>query len=163
MALVGITAYYARQTKRLVTQTEELVKKPFLPHLSAHYDPKMQYSSDITQRELEKDSKSTNKTEWISVTARVRRKEQDLFNLQLKRLQCQTLNELAKEIIAGKLKRISEDEEIEIMKVQAQSGGLLTSQSGYYDFYKKVDTNDFLKWLKDNYHIHTANCYYMLL
>ena len=49
------------------------------------------------------------------------------------------------------------------MKVQVQSGGLLTSQSGYYDFYKKVDTNDFLKWLKDNYHIHTANCYYMLL
>jgi hypothetical protein len=29
------------------------------------------------------------------------------------------------------------------MKVQVQSGGLLTSQSGYYDFYKKVDTNDF--------------------
>ncbi|CAN5392927.1 hypothetical protein BH18THE2_BH18THE2_43590 [soil metagenome] len=42
IALVGITAYYARQTKRLVTQTGELVKTPFLPRLSAHYDPKMQ-------------------------------------------------------------------------------------------------------------------------
>ena len=112
------------------------------------------------QKELEKKSKSIIKTEWVSVTARIRRNEQDLFNLQLKRLQCITLNELAKEVIAGKLKRISEDEEIEIMKVQSQGSGLLTSQSGYYDFYKKIDTNDFLKWLKDNYHIHTANCYY---
>ena len=49
------------------------------------------------------------------------------------------------------------------MKVQTQSSGLLTNQSGYYDFYKKIDTNDFLKWLKDNYHIHTANCYYSVL
>ena len=56
-----------------------------------------------------------NKTEWISVTARIRRNEQDLFNLQLKRLQCITLNELAKDVIAGKLKKILEDEEIEIM------------------------------------------------
>jgi hypothetical protein len=112
------------------------------------------------QTELEKNAKPMNKTEWISVTARIRRNEQELFNLQLKRLQCITLNELAKEVIAGKLKRISEDEEIEIMKVQAQGTGLFTNQSGYYDFYKKIDTNDFLKWLKDNYHIHTANCYY---
>jgi hypothetical protein len=112
------------------------------------------------QKELEKNSKFMSKTEWISVTARIRRKEEDLFNLQLKRLRCITLNELAKEVIAGKLKRITDDEEIEIMKVQTQGSGLVTSQSGYYDFYKKIDTNDFLKWLKDNYHIHTANCYY---
>jgi intergrase/recombinase len=112
------------------------------------------------QKELQKNSKFMSKTEWISVTARIRRKEQDLFNLQLKRLRCITLNELAKEVIAGKLKRITEDEEIEIMKVQTQGSGLVTSQSGYYDFYKKIDTNDFLKWLKDNYHIHTANSYY---
>jgi hypothetical protein len=112
------------------------------------------------QTELEKNAKPMNKTEWISVTARIRRNEQELFNLQLKRLQCITLNELAKEVIAGKLKRISEDEEIEIMKVQTQGTGLFTNQSGYYNFYRKIDTNDFLKWLKDNYHIHTANCYY---
>ena len=113
------------------------------------------------QKELvEKNFKSITKSEWLSVTARIRRNEQDLFNLQLKRLQCITLNELAKDIIAGKLKRISEDEEIEILKVQTQVSGLMTSQSGYYDFYKKIDTNDFFKWLKDNYHIHTANCYY---
>jgi hypothetical protein len=51
IALVMITAYYARQTKRLVSQTEELVKTPFLPRLSSHYDPRMQtegqYASNI--------------------------------------------------------------------------------------------------------------------
>ena len=37
------------------------------------------------QKELELKSNFTkSKTEWISVTARIRRKEQDLFNLQLK-------------------------------------------------------------------------------
>ena len=112
------------------------------------------------QTEVKKNSKPMNKTDWISVTARIRRNEQDLFNLQLKRLQCITLNELAKDVIGGKLKRITEDEEIKIMKIQAQGSGLVTSQSGYYDFYKKIDVNDFLKWLQDNYHIHTANCYY---
>ena len=38
------------------------------------------------QKELERNSKFMNKTEWISVTARIRRKEQDLFNLQLKEI-----------------------------------------------------------------------------
>ena len=76
----------------------------------------------------------------------------------LKRLQCQTLNELVKDVIAGKITRISEDTQIEIMKAQAQANGLFTAQSGYYDFYKRVDDSDFYKWLKENYHPHTANC-----
>ncbi|MGD9674205.1 MAG: integrase [Candidatus Nitrosocosmicus sp.] len=115
-------------------------------------------STNMKQTETRLDY--SKKSEWLSVTARIRRNEQDLFNTQLKRLQCETLNELAKDIIAGKIKRITEDEQIDIMKIQAQSSGLLTVQSGYYDFYKKVNSEDFLNWLQENYHIHTANCYY---
>ena len=36
------------------------------------------------QKELIKNPKPMNKTEWLSVTARIRRNEQDIFNLQLK-------------------------------------------------------------------------------
>jgi hypothetical protein len=100
-------------------------------------------------------AKSSN---WVSVTGRIRINERDLFNTQLKRLQCQTLNELVKHVIAGKITRISEDTQIEIMKAQAQANGLFTAQSGYYDFYKRVDDTDFYNWLKENYHPHTANC-----
>jgi hypothetical protein len=80
---------------------------------------------------------SPKKSQWISVTGRIRRNEQDLFNTQLKRLQCETLNELVKDVIAGKVARITEDKQIEIMKTQAQTSGILTAQSGYYDFYKE--------------------------
>jgi hypothetical protein len=111
-------------------------------------------------KEQNQKEKNIKQSEWISVTARIRRKEQDLFNIQLRRLQCETLNELAKDVISGKLKRITEDEQIDIMKAQTQASGLLTTQSGYYDFYKKINPEEFHKWLIENYHIHTANCFY---
>jgi hypothetical protein len=53
------------------------------------------------------------KSDWISVTARIRRNKQDLFSTQLKRLHCDTLNQLAKEVIAGKITTITEDKQIE--------------------------------------------------
>jgi hypothetical protein len=60
--------------------------------------------------------------------------------------------------MAGKIERMSPDKEIEIMKIQAQAGGLLTSQMGgdYSEFYKKIDHEDFKQWLKNNYQERTA-------
>ena len=82
----------------------------------------------------------------------------DKCNSQLKRLQCETLNELVKDLIAGKITRLTEDKQIEIMKAQAQATGLLTVQSGdRYDFYKRINDDDFHKWLMENYHPHTAS------
>ena len=47
---------------------------------------------------------------------------------------------------------MSPDKEIEIMKIQAQASGLLTSQLGdYSEFYKKIDHEDFRQWLNNNY------------
>ncbi|MGH9965766.1 MAG: hypothetical protein ACRD5E_13195, partial [Nitrososphaeraceae archaeon] len=104
---------------------------------------------------------NAKKSEWLSVTARIKRNEQDLFNTQLKRLHIETLNELVKNLIAGKITMIAEDRQIEIMKVQAQTTGLLTAQSGdHYDFYKRVNDDEFHSWLLEKYHPHTGNCYY---
>ena len=112
-------------------------------------------------REESSEADLARKSEWISVTGRIRKKEQDLFNTQLKRLHYETLNELVKDLIAGKITRITEDTQIEIMKAQAQASGLLTIQSGdHYDFYKRVNDDDFHKWLIENYHPHTANCFH---
>lgn len=57
----------------------------------------------ILQKKLEKNSKTTSKSEWMSSNLRIKRNEQELFNIQLERLQYITLNQLAKEIIDGKL------------------------------------------------------------
>lgn len=77
-----------------------------------------------------------------------RKKRTRSYNLQLKRLQCITINELAKNVITAKLKRILENEQIEIMKAQTQSSGLLTNQSGYYDFCKKSRYKRFSQMVK---------------
>ncbi|MGC1133496.1 MAG: hypothetical protein WA941_11785 [Nitrososphaeraceae archaeon] len=115
----------------------------------------------LRQEDFSAPKSNPKRSEWISVTARIRRNEQDLFNTQLKRLHFETLNELVKNLIAGKITMISEDKQVEIMKIQAQTTGLLTAQSGgYYDFYKKVNDDEFHKWLLEKYHPHTSDCYY---
>jgi len=55
----------------------------------------------ILQKEVEKNSKTTSLNECGTLS--IKRLEQELFNLQLEKLQYITLNQLAKEIIDGKL------------------------------------------------------------
>jgi hypothetical protein len=79
-------------------------------------------------------------SKWKTIGAKVKESELGIFNKQLQRFGWQTLGDLVKDLMAGKIKRMSPDKEIEIMKIQAQSGGLLTSQLGdYSEFYKKID------------------------
>ena len=97
--------------------------------------------------------------EWISVGASLRRNEMDLFNKQLDNLRCETLKDLCSLLIAGKLRLVTDDEQVQIMKSQTQATGLLTSQIGNkFDFWKQIDDEDFHKWLLGKYHPHTANC-----
>ncbi len=104
------------------------------------------------------DAGSGNK--WKTIGVKVKEFELGIFNKQLQRFGWQTLGDLVKDLMAGKIERMSPDKQIEIMKIQAQAGGLLTSQLGdYSEFYKNIDHEDFEKWLKNNYQERTARSY----
>jgi intergrase/recombinase len=104
---------------------------------------------------------ATSGSKWKTIGVKVKESELGIFNKQLQRFGWQTLGDLVKDLMVGKIERMSPDKEIEIMKIQAQAGGLLTSQlSGdYSEFYKKIDHEDFKQWLKNNYHERTARSY----
>ena len=101
------------------------------------------------------------KKNWISVGASIKKNEVDLFNRQLDNLQCKTLKDLCNLLIEGKLRRISDDEQVQVMNIQYQTTNLATAQVGQkFDFWKQVDEQDLLNWLLGRYHPHTAKCYY---
>jgi intergrase/recombinase len=103
---------------------------------------------------------ATSGSKWKTIGVKVKASELGIFNKQLQRLGWQTLGDLVKDLMAGKIERMSPDKEIEIMKIQAQSSGLLTSQLGEYsEFYKKIDEEDFKQWLNNNYQERTARSY----
>ena len=66
--------------------------------------------------QIEKDPTTTNKKSWISVGASIRLNEVDLFNKQLDNLQCQTLKDLCNLLIAGKLRLVTDEEQVHIMR-----------------------------------------------
>ena len=71
-------------------------------------------------------------TRWKTIGVKVKESELGIFNKQLQRFGWQTLGDLVKDLMGGKIERMSPDKEIEIMKIQAQASGLLTSQLGDY-------------------------------
>ena len=107
----------------------------------------------------ERKSKAEN-TEWKTIGVKVRLGELPLLNRQLERFHYNTLGDLVKGLIAGKITQVTEDQQIEIMKTNLQTSGQLTGLSGKpYDFYKQIDVTDFLKYLIERYSEHTAKCY----
>jgi hypothetical protein len=108
--------------------------------------------------ELEYKGKLSQKPkEWISVGASIRRNEIDLFNKQLDNLRCKTLKDLCSLLIGGKLRLLTDDEQVQIMKTQTQATGLLTAQAGdKFDFWRQIDNDDFRNWLLGRYHPHYA-------
>jgi hypothetical protein len=62
--------------------------------------------------------------------------------------------------MAGKITRLTDDQQIDIMKTNLQTNGQLTGLSGKpYDFYRQIDINDLRTYLNEKYHQHTGNCY----
>ena len=103
---------------------------------------------------------ATSGSKWKTIGVKVKESELGIFNKQLQRFGWQTLGDLVKDLMLGKIERMSPDKQLEIMKIQAQSGGLLTSQFGdYSDFYRKIDHEEFKDWLKNNYQQRTATSY----
>ena len=72
----------------------------------------------------------TSGSKWKTIGVKVKESELGVFNKQPQRFGWQTLGDLVKDLMAGKIERMSPDKEIEIMKIQAQASGLLTSQLG---------------------------------
>jgi hypothetical protein len=100
------------------------------------------------------------KSEWKTIGIRVRNAELPLVNKQLDRLNYDTLGDLVKDLMAGKLTRLTEDQQIDIMKTNLQTNGQLTGLSGKpYEFYKQIDNNDLHKYLIEKYHENTGNSY----
>ena len=51
----------------------------------------------------------------------------------------------------------TDDQQIHVMKNNLQANGQITGISGKpYDFYKQIDIEDFLNYLRGKYHEHTA-------
>jgi hypothetical protein len=101
-----------------------------------------------------------NQSEWKTIGIRVRHTELMLLNKQLDRLNYTTLGELVKDLMSGKITRLTDDQQIEIMKTNLQTNGQITGLSGKpYDFYKQIDITDLQKYLGERYHEHTAACY----
>jgi hypothetical protein len=82
-----------------------------------------------------------SKSEWKTIGIRVRNVELPLLNKQLDRLNYVTLGDLVKDLIAGKLTRLTDDQQIDIMKTNLQTSGQLTGQYQYT--YKQIDVTDF--------------------
>jgi hypothetical protein len=102
----------------------------------------------------------TEQSEWKTIGVKVRIGELPLLNRQLARFNYNTLGDLVRGLIAGKITQVTEDEQIEIMKTNLQTSGQLTGLSGKpYDFYKQIDVTDFLKYLKERYSDRTAKSY----
>jgi len=60
-------------------------------------------------------------------------------------------------LISGKLRLLTDDEQVQIMKTQTQTTGLLTAQAGdKFDFWRQIDNEDFHNWLLGRYHPHYA-------
>jgi hypothetical protein len=85
-----------------------------------------------------------NTKEWRTIGVRIRNSELPLLNRQLDRLNYTTLGDLVKDLVAGKITRLTDDQQIDIMKANLQTNGQITGLSGKpYDFYKQIEIENF--------------------
>jgi hypothetical protein len=61
------------------------------------------------------------KSEWKTIGIRVRNAELPLLNKQLDRLNYVTLGDLVKDLMAGKLTHLTDDQQIDIMKTMIKT------------------------------------------
>jgi hypothetical protein len=74
-------------------------------------------------------------SKWKTIGIKVRNEELPLLNRQLDRLNYITVGDLVKDLIAGKITRFTDDQQIDIMKTNLQTSGQVTGLSGKpYDF-----------------------------
>jgi hypothetical protein len=116
---------------------------------------------DTRQTQQQKEQQTNNigykKYGWKNVAIKVKENDLIALNRQLDRLGYETLGDLVKDLMSGKITRMTDDKQIDAMKSNLQSTGQNTAQSvNYYDFYKNIDINDLLKEYNKRYHSRTA-------
>ncbi len=115
----------------------------------------------LERKELHiKPTKDYKKYGWKNVAVKIRENDLVILNRQLGRLGYETLGDLVKDLLLGKIAHFTEERQIEAMKINLQSSGQNTAQlGGYYDFYKSVDIDDLLKEYMKRYHPKTSQCF----
>ena len=114
----------------------------------------MTASSNSSERQQQ------TRSQWKTVGVKVRQADLPLLNRQLDRLNCITLGNLVKDLISGKITRLRDDQQFDIMKTNLHSIGQVTAVEGQpSDFYKQIDIQDLQQYLLGKYHEHTAKCY----
>jgi hypothetical protein len=104
--------------------------------------------------------KDYKKYGWKNVAVKIRENDLVILNRQLGRLGYETLGDLVKNLLLGKITHLTEEKQIEAMKINLQATGQNTAQLGcYYDFYKSVDIQDLLKEYVKRYHPKTCRCF----
>jgi hypothetical protein len=71
------------------------------------------------------------KPEWRTLGVKVRLAELSNLNRQLDRLGYTTLGNLVKDLIAGKITRLTDDQQIDIMKNNLQANSQITGLSNF--------------------------------
>jgi hypothetical protein len=86
-------------------------------------------NNTVLQEKLEEDINNNKKktTEWKTIGVRIRNSELPIFNRQLDRLNYSTLGELAKDLIDGKITKVTEEQQIDIMNTNLQGNAQITS------------------------------------
>ena len=93
---------------------------------------------------------------WKNVSIKVKENDLIALNRQLDRLGYETLGDLVKDLMSGKIMRMTDDKQIDAMKSNLHTGQRTAQLGNYYDFYKNIDTNDLLKEYNKRYHSRTA-------
>ena len=94
-------------------------------------------------------SKPNSQPKWKTIGVKLRISELSILNRQLDRLNYVTLGDLTKDLIGGKITRLTDDQQIDVMNTNLQTTGQITGLSGKpYDFYKQIDIIDFSNYLK---------------
>ena len=97
---------------------------------------------------------------WKNIAVKIKENDLVLLNRQLDRLGYETLGDLVKDLLLGKITYLTEERQIEAMKINIQGSGQNTVQLGaHYDFYKNIDLDDLLKEFMKRYHSRTALCF----
>jgi hypothetical protein len=113
----------------------------------------------ILEKNFEGDN-NKKKTEWRTIGVRIRNSELPVLNRQLDRLNYSTLGDLVKDLVNGKISKLTEDQQIDIMNINLQANAQVTCISGKpFDFYKQINLEEFLQYMLGKYQERTARCY----